>query len=114
MKEIYRSRDAATVGLLAEQLESAGILTLVRNETLSVTSYPISDFDPVLCVVDEADTERAVEIVRAWFAKAGPDAGTERVCPNCGETSPGNFSHCWKCNSSLGPRIDANENGDGE
>jgi hypothetical protein len=101
MKEIYRSPDSARVGLLADQIESEGIRTLIRNDTLSGICYPQSEFQPVLCVLDEADAERAVEIIRTFFAKAGPEARTEVACPICEETSPGNFSHCWKCGAEL-------------
>ena len=101
MKEIYRSQDSARVGLLADQLESEGIQTLIRNDMLTGIYYPQPEFAPALCVLDEADAERAVEIIRAFFAKAGPEAQTELECPICREMSPGNFSHCWKCGAEL-------------
>ncbi|WP_193213316.1 DUF2007 domain-containing protein [Luteolibacter marinus] len=102
MIELFRNQDKATVGHLQGLLESAGIATFVRNEDLSATAIAITEFAPALCVVDESDVERAVEIIRGYLASRPAEVEEELTCPSCGETSPGTFAECWKCGGPLG------------
>jgi hypothetical protein len=74
MKELFRERDPALVGMYQSLLESAGIATHVRNRDLvvMVTEVPIPEFFPALCVVNDGDYDRALEILRAQRDASGP------------------------------------------
>ena len=101
MIEIFRKQDAATVGLLQNLLESEGIETYFRNEYVSTTGIAIPDFTPALCIIREADVDRAVELIRTYIESSRDEASAELTCPECGETSPGTFAACWNCGASL-------------
>jgi len=100
MIEIFRSRDAATIGHLQGLLESEGIKTYYRNEYLSITGVAM-DFTPALCIINEADVERGIEMVRSYLDSSRDGSFPERTCPNCGENSPGTFASCWNCGAEL-------------
>lgn len=101
MTELFRNRDKATVGHLQSLLESEGIQTFVRNQELASTALPLAEFTPALCVMNDGDAERGVEIIRSYLKAAPAVVERELTCPECGEVSPGNFSNCWNCDSPL-------------
>ncbi len=79
MKELYRERDYSIVGYHQSILEAEGIPTIVRNRDLvgMTTEVPIPDMFPALCVVDDADYERALEILK----EAAPPEGGRQEYP---------------------------------
>ena len=103
MKEIYVHKDFTRVGHCRSILEEAGIPCFIRNENSyhMLADIPIPHFYPALCVTDDADAERAVELLRDFLAgevrSAQAEESPEWKCPQCGETVPGNFGSCWKC-----------------
>ena len=101
MTELFRNRDKATVGHFQSLLESEGIQTFVRNQELASTALPLAEFTPALCVVNDEDTERAVEMIRGYLEAKPAEASADLVCPQCGETCPGNFANCWSCDAPL-------------
>ena len=68
MKEVYRDPDPVRVGLFRSLLESRGIATQVENDhendALGIQRMGPPRLDPVLCVIDEADYETALELLR--------------------------------------------------
>jgi hypothetical protein len=102
MIELFRDPEMARVGQYQSILEAEGIPTFVRNETLSGTEVVIPAFYPALCVVDDKDHARAVEIIRSYEQET-PGSDKEIACPKCGELSPGSFSVCWNCEAALVP-----------
>jgi hypothetical protein len=48
--------------------------------------------------VDDRDYERAVKVLLEGMTE-GPVETARRdwTCPTCGESNPGNFAACWKC-----------------
>ncbi len=60
-------------------LEAAGIATHVRNRDLvvMVTEVPIPEFFPALCVVNDGDYDRALEILKAQRDTGGKEAQAE-------------------------------------
>ncbi|MEO5713428.1 MAG: DUF2007 domain-containing protein [Luteolibacter sp.] len=101
MKELYRDRDFSRVGYFQTLLEAAEIPTFIRNENLSVTEISIPDFFPALCVVNDGDYDKAMEIIAHQVDKSKEAAGADRICGNCGEACPGNFELCWNCGAAL-------------
>lgn len=103
MKELFREHDYTRVGYYQTVLEAEGIQTFVRNQHINtlMTSIPIPEFYPALCVVHEEDFERAVEILRAHVEKNSESSQAEIACPQCQEMNPGNFETCWSCGAEL-------------
>ena len=101
MKELLRDRDLARIERFRVALEHAGIETFLKNEHVSNTGAWIMEFDPALCVVNDADYEKAAELIEDYRADGEKALGVEIVCPNCGEKNPGNFTACWKCEQPL-------------
>lgn len=98
MRELFRERDLTQVGYCQSILEAEGIGTVIRNETLTgLTEFPIPDFFPALCVVDEADYDRAIEVLKDRLARDEAGSREEIPCAACGEANPGNFEVCWSC-----------------
>jgi len=99
MKELFRERDYTRVGYCQSILEEEGIATLVRNKDLvgSLTEVPIPEFYPALCVMEETDYDRALEILKQRMCSDAEKASIEWQC-QCGESNPGNFEVCWSCN----------------
>ncbi len=54
---------------------------------------------PQLWLDDEADLERAREVLRA-HAAASRRRGS-LFCPRCNEENPANFEVCWNCGAVL-------------
>jgi hypothetical protein len=100
MIELFRDPGIARVGQYQSILESAGIPTFIRNENLSAAEAVIPVFYPALCVVNEEDYDRAMEIIRA-YEQESPGDGREIACPKCGELSPSSFAVCWNCQTAL-------------
>lgn len=100
MIEILREPDLVRIGPLRQMLESEGIRTFIRNESMPMVEAPIPVFQPALCIMDEADHSRALELIREFETPAG-DPSVEIPCAACGETSPGNFASCWNCGAGL-------------
>lgn len=104
MKEVYSHADSMRVGHAQSLLEAEGIICFVQNDLShnliggSIVG-PLKLFDPVLCVSDESDFERAKEIIDSWAAHTGIPASSEAEwkCPGCGEMVPEGFTSCWSC-----------------
>jgi hypothetical protein len=107
MKELYREPDLTRMGLLRSILETRGIATWIRNENehsaLGLARLSAPKDEPALCVVDEADFARALEILRDFVLGDEERSREEIACPACGEPNPGNFEICWNCGAGIGP-----------
>lgn len=102
MRELFRERDLTRVGYCQSILEEEGIPTVLRNETLTgLTEFPIPDFFPALCVVNDADYTRAIEVLRERLAQDEAASSEEIDCSSCGEPNPGNFEVCWSCGGAV-------------
>lgn len=104
MKELFREPDFTMIGHYQSLLESHGVKTHVKNETIAtmgVSEIPIPDTFPALCVVHNEDFERAWKLIREHRAKNEALSKFEIKCSKCGEMNPGNFDTCWSCGASL-------------
>ncbi|MEZ0275255.1 MAG: DUF2007 domain-containing protein, partial [Roseimicrobium sp.] len=83
MKELFRESDYTRVGYYQTILEGEGIQTFVRNQHTSnlMTSIPIPEFYPALCVVNEEDYDHALELLQTHVAKDEKASHTEAPCP---------------------------------
>lgn len=84
--------------LLVDQLTRHHISTVIRNAHLqgALGELPMS-LNPVVCVVDDRDWAQAVVVAGEFVKDMDRPPGPPRLCEECGESSPGNFSECWKC-----------------
>lgn len=104
MREICRSSDTALLGLYQSILDDAGIPHYVRNDAtqqailraITVVFLPLPDFLPTLCVLHDDDYPEAMTLLQK--AREAPTGAAEDwICTACGESVPGNFTSCWKC-----------------
>lgn len=104
MKELFREQEFTRVAFFKGLLENEGIATFIRNQDLSSCApagYPISEFQPALCVVNDNDHPAAVDIIRRNLkGDSGCDA-PDTACPACGEMNPANFDSCWSCQAAM-------------
>src|SRR6056297_2776822 len=106
MKELFREPDFTLIGHYQSLLESQGIRTHIKNETIAmmgVTEIPIPDTFPALCVVNHDDFEKAWKLIREHRTKNEKLVEFDLKCESCGEVSPGNFDSCWSCEAPLRP-----------
>ena len=98
MREVFVHQDSARVGLYKSILDANDIPNFVRNglSNNSVADMPAAIFFPTLCVMEDADYGRALEILR-HVHKPEPSDAPDWKCGGCGEEVPGTFQHCWKC-----------------
>ncbi|HUR47684.1 MAG TPA: DUF2007 domain-containing protein [Candidatus Saccharimonadales bacterium] len=101
MKLILSSPIIGEIPQLREMLESAGIACFLRNEVSAGLSpeIPLSESTPELWIQDDHQLAEALEIKRAWKTST-PVAGSDWVCPTCGQELESQFTSCWKCNTS--------------
>ena len=103
MKEVFVHPDFTRVGHCQAILEEAGIACFIRNESTQnlLAGLPDSAALPVLCVTEDADAPRAMELLRDFNKSeqqtADAENSAEWKCPQCGEIVPGNFGSCWQC-----------------
>ena len=65
MKELFREKDFTVIGYYQTILEGEGIPTLVKNKDLTgITEIAIPEFYPALCVVNDADYHRALQLLK--------------------------------------------------
>ena len=100
MKEIFVHPDLTQLAHCRSILEEAGIACFIRNEETHdlIAGLPDPLRQPSLFVTDDADAERARELLRDIEGAEKSDT-PEWKCPQCGEIVPGNFGSCWKCDA---------------
>jgi hypothetical protein len=105
MREVFIHQDSAKVGLYKSILDAAEIPNFVRNGLTnnSVTDMPSPVFFPALCVLNDEDYERALDLLRKVH-KPEPNDAPDWKCEACGEESPGSFDVCWKCGADQGAK----------
>ncbi|MDQ8189972.1 DUF2007 domain-containing protein [Roseibacillus persicicus] len=106
MKELFRHHDHAKVGLLESILTEAGIEIFLRNRNLTMSGLseiPIPEFYPAICVVNEEDEERALQIVSTFLEDEKRPLGEDWTCPSCKESVPDSMSECWNCQTAAEP-----------
>ena len=102
MTEIFRHANLIKVSLYQRKLEEQGISTLIRNESIAMTEIPIPVFYPALCIMNDKDHKKALEILKEVIKREQTEITSPDVnCPSCNETSPANFEVCWACAGEL-------------
>ena len=101
--ELYAAATLYEARLVLDLLEEAGIRAVIRNENLTglTGALPEAATRPTVWLADDADWERARNIVAAYEARRASKLGGEISCPVCSEDNPANYELCWRCQSSL-------------
>ena len=89
MREVYVNQDHVLVGYLKTVLASEGIHTFIRNDHgSSASGLPSPLLFPTLCIVDDADYDRALLALAKVVSPSACDA-SEWQCARCREEVPG-------------------------
>lgn len=69
MRKIYESHEQERVGHFQSILESAGILTLIKNDCQAAAegTFPGDPFTPELWVMNDEDYDEAIKILRPLY-----------------------------------------------
>lgn len=96
MKLVYTNESRFLVSNIQNLIESEQIKTFIKNEFAQGAAGDLSVFDawPEVWVFDDADFERATDIVNLLESKAN---NADWICQNCGESNDPSFDICWKC-----------------
>lgn len=106
MREVFVHQDTARVGHYKSILDANDIQSFIRNglSNNSIAEMPAGIFFPTLCVVNDEDYERAIEILRHIYQPEPTDA-IDWNCAGCGEEVPGTFEHCWQCGAAATEKV---------
>jgi hypothetical protein len=101
LKKVYVAKNPADAHLLKGLLEGENIEAEVRGEFLYGVrgEVPITpDTCPSVWVMDDADYDRAMELVSAFREGEPPNPveGKPWRC-SCGEENERQFTECWSC-----------------
>jgi hypothetical protein len=107
VKEVFRSADHAQVSIFAAILENEGIPCFTQNSVtqqspvagLATSLFPIPDFWPALCVLDDDDYSEAMKVLTD-VRKPNASPVADWKCASCGEMVPDSFASCWKCQAA--------------
>ena len=105
MEKVYIAMNPTDAHLVRGLLESEGIEAVVQGEFLWTArgEVPITtDTAPSVWVLDEADYERAMEVVKAFQSseRMSDSENKEWKCDKCNENNEGQFTECWRCGDS--------------
>jgi ribosomal protein L40E len=101
MQRIFSSPNLIEVTQLKDALERARIPCFIRNEISSglTGEIPMTEGTPELWIQENNNMPEAMRIKCDWQS-VEKIAGSDWICPECGETSPPQFDSCWKCRRS--------------
>jgi len=96
MKMLYANENSFLVNNVKNLIEAQEISTFIKNEFAQGAIGETSAFDawPEVWVIDDADIERAKEILK--LSQSGVK-GEEWVCKSCSEKNDPSFEICWNC-----------------
>lgn len=103
MFPVYKAKDLIEAELLLQRMRDRGIPSALQNADLvgMLGELPLT-MRPTVCVLEERDQSAAALCIREMEAALKAPELPDIVCPQCGDTSPGNFEECWKCRAELG------------
>lgn len=100
MKRVYFANTLMDAQLVADILRQLGIPNHIfnANSAGALGELPFAHALPEVWIEDERQEKSALSALAEIESK--PQAA-EKICPACGESSPGNFLSCWKCGQAL-------------
>ena len=100
MKKIHEVQDFTLIGHYQCILESQGIDTLVKNQTISsfAGELPANSIYPELWVTKDEDYDKAIQILTPIQQSEGEYEDYDAwVWEECNETVEGQYAECWNC-----------------
>lgn len=96
MTVLYVAANPVEAEIVKDYLAAHGIAVSIRGVFAwgGVGDLPLAEAYPRLYLEREADRPQATALLLEY--ERGGARGT-RICPRCGEISPGNFVLCWNC-----------------
>lgn len=103
MKRVFASLSLPDVHHAKNLLATVGIRAWVKNEMLAsaIGQLPFTDCQPEVWVEDDADAERAVQLLANGPLRPA-DKGRPWQC-GCGEIQEAQFTQCWHCGREQRP-----------
>lgn len=101
MKLIFSNEHLFAVENVKNLLAAQGIEVMIKNEYAQGAIGEISAFDawPEAWLVNEADFQRADEIVKASQESR---SAADWICNHCQEINAASFDICWQCQHEAG------------
>ncbi|MBK1724352.1 putative signal transducing protein [Thiocystis violacea] len=102
MQQLYQARDRIEAQILRDLLDRHLIETVILGDYLSgaIGELP-ADIYPTLWLIDNADLDRGLELLRHFFTeKDAREDGEAWICASCGELVSDDFEICWNCNQA--------------
>jgi hypothetical protein len=103
MKRVWSGSSLPDTAHFMNLLEQAGLPCVIKNRELGggIGDLPVFDAAPEIWVLDDADEERAVMLLRDSVRPAGGAAAWR--CRGCGEPNESQFAACWNCGRPAEP-----------
>ena len=103
MRKVFEHRAYHEVGLCESILQNNGFETTVKNQNVSslVGDIPFTDAYPELWILDDHRYDEAIALLLEFRRGSHESSPSEDwTCQKCGESVPGTFHSCWKCDAS--------------
>jgi hypothetical protein len=102
MIKVFEDFDITRVGHYQSVLESNDIATYMKNQfgTSGAGELPFIEVIPQLWVLNDADEERAIALIRELHDPVSGEQLQPWRCPGCGTPQEAAFTHCWKCSTA--------------
>ncbi len=96
MRLLYSNENRLIVANFRNIVEAAGIEVTLKNEFAAggMGGLPPLEVWPELWVVNDADYERATELIERSLSARNTAPWR---CMNCGEDNDSSFETCWQC-----------------
>ena len=106
MMKVFEAQHHAEAHFIAGLLQTAGISSEVRGESLFTTvegASVIPGMRPSVWILEDRQQEQAKAILANYTTGEGAPNYSEGPwqCPRCGETHEPQFSACWNCGTSI-------------
>lgn len=96
--EVFAPGDEVEARLLQDVLRAEGVEAQVYSQQDHVYPVHVGELGRIRLLVPDADTERAVQLVRDYLETGTTMAPT---CPSCGEPFEPGDTACSRCGASL-------------
>lgn len=105
MKKVYVAQNPMDAHMMRGFLQAEGIDSIVQGEDLFAIQGGVPVIYPTVWVIDDADCERARQLVSVSEHGLGDGAAEAETwqCAKCGETLADQFTECWQCGASRYP-----------
>ena len=96
---VYTDENSFIVNNVKNLIEAKGINTFLKHEFSQGAVGELSPLDswPEVWVFDDADVERALEVVEVVEVSQRSHDAVDWTCKHCSEQNDPSFEICWQC-----------------